>query len=106
MGSIRTLAGSGALFLDFRHLGKRCREYTALLDTPANRKRVEKNGISFKEAINSTIRDGLVYADTARAKEKKRFKLTGRLLRSKAAFNFHKAQQLAEVAENDPDFRW
>ena len=42
MGSIRTLAGSGALFLDFRHLGKRCREYTALLDTPANRKRVEK----------------------------------------------------------------
>jgi integrase len=42
MGSIRTLVGSGALFLDFRCAGKRCREYTALLDTPANRKRVEK----------------------------------------------------------------
>ena len=42
MGSIRTLAGSGALFFDFRHAGKRCREYTALLDTPANRRRVEK----------------------------------------------------------------
>lgn len=42
MGSIRTLAASDALFFDFRYLGKRCREYTALLDTPANRKRVEK----------------------------------------------------------------
>ena len=42
VGSIRTLASSGALFLDFRFLGKRCREYTALLDTPANRKRVDK----------------------------------------------------------------
>lgn len=28
--------------MDFRHLGKRCREYTALPDTPANRKRLEK----------------------------------------------------------------
>ena len=42
MGSVRSLTGSGALFLDFRFAGKRCREYTALLDTPANRKRVEK----------------------------------------------------------------
>jgi integrase len=42
MGSIRALSGRGTLFMDFRYRGKRCREYTALDDTPANRKRLEK----------------------------------------------------------------
>jgi integrase len=28
--------------MDFRYAGSRCREYTALTDTPANRKRLEK----------------------------------------------------------------
>lgn len=42
MGSVRTLAGRGTLFLDFRYQGRRQREYTALADTPANRKRLEK----------------------------------------------------------------
>jgi integrase len=42
MGSVRQLAGRGTLFLDFRYRGQRCREYTALPDTPANRKRLEK----------------------------------------------------------------
>lgn len=42
MGSVRALAGRGTLFLDFRFEGKRCREYTALADTPPNRKRLEK----------------------------------------------------------------
>jgi integrase len=42
MGSVRTLAGRGTLFMDFRYQGARCREYTALDDTPANRKRLQK----------------------------------------------------------------
>jgi len=42
MGSIRCNVALGTLFLDFRHAGKRCREYTALPDTPANRKKLEK----------------------------------------------------------------
>ncbi len=42
MGSVRQLSGRGTLFLDFRYLGQRCREYTALPDTPVNRKRLEK----------------------------------------------------------------
>jgi integrase len=42
MGSVRTLAGKGTLFLDFRYGGERRREYTALPDTPVNRKRLEK----------------------------------------------------------------
>jgi len=40
MGSINQRGGK--LFLDFRYLGKRCREYTKLPDTPANRKRAKK----------------------------------------------------------------
>jgi len=42
MGSVRLLSGRGTLFMDFRYAGSRCREYTALTDTPANRKRLEK----------------------------------------------------------------
>ena len=42
MGSVRTLASRGTLFLDFRYRGQRCREYTALADTPTHRKRLQK----------------------------------------------------------------
>ncbi|MCV2351095.1 site-specific integrase [Paucibacter sp. Y2R2-4] len=42
MGSIRLLSSRGTLFMDFRFQGQRCREYTALTDTPANRKRLQK----------------------------------------------------------------
>ena len=42
MGSIRTLSTTGCLFFDFRYQGVRCREYTALSDSPANRKKLAK----------------------------------------------------------------
>ena len=42
MGSTRKLDKTGNLFIDFRFRGERCREYTALPDTSANRKRLEK----------------------------------------------------------------
>lgn len=42
MGAIRTRDGSKNLFIDFKYLGQRCREQTALPDTPANRKMLEK----------------------------------------------------------------
>jgi integrase len=41
MGSVRVHA-RGTLFLDFRYQGRRCREYTALPDSAANRQRLEK----------------------------------------------------------------
>jgi integrase len=41
MASIRAY-GDGKLFIDFRYGGERCREYTLLEDTPANRKRLAK----------------------------------------------------------------
>ncbi|WP_374278539.1 Arm DNA-binding domain-containing protein [Azonexus sp.] len=42
MASIRKHSQTGALFFDFRYLGRRCREYTTLPDTPGNRKKMEK----------------------------------------------------------------
>lgn len=42
MGSIRSRIDSGLLFFDFRFKGERCREQTALKDTMANRRKLEK----------------------------------------------------------------
>lgn len=42
MGSIRVRKDNGLLFIDFYFRTIRCREQTALTDTPANRKRVQK----------------------------------------------------------------
>jgi len=41
MGKVRARKETGKLYLDFMCQGHRCREQTALLDTTANRKRVE-----------------------------------------------------------------
>ena len=42
MGSIRKHGQTGALFFDFQYQGKRCREYTTLIDTSGNRKLMKK----------------------------------------------------------------
>jgi len=41
MGHIRSRKETGKLYLDFKYQNLRCREQTALLDTPANRKKLE-----------------------------------------------------------------
>lgn len=41
MVNVRARQDTGQLFLDFRYRGVRCREQTALADTPENRRRVE-----------------------------------------------------------------
>jgi integrase len=45
---------NGLLFFDFRYQGVRCREYTKLDDTPANRKRMQK----VLDRIQQAITDG------------------------------------------------
>jgi integrase len=52
MASVRDY--SGKLFCDFRYKGKRCREYTALEDTKANRQKLMK----FLEKVESEIKEG------------------------------------------------
>lgn len=51
MGSIRKHTQTGALFFDFRNQGQRCREYTALPDTPANRKKMQRLMDTIEERI-------------------------------------------------------
>jgi integrase len=41
VASIRCKSSTNRLFLDFQYKGKRCREFTALDETPANRKKLE-----------------------------------------------------------------
>lgn len=41
MGNVRARKETGKLYLDFHYCGVRCREQTALADTPANRKKVQ-----------------------------------------------------------------
>ena len=41
MGNIVARPETGKLFFDFRYRNKRCREQTALDDTPANRRKRE-----------------------------------------------------------------
>lgn len=53
MASVREY--SGKLFCDFRYQGKRCREYTALEDTKANRHKLAK----LLEKIESEIKEGV-----------------------------------------------
>lgn len=52
MASIRSRADTGLLFLDFRYCGARCREQTALPDTTANRKKLEKVLAKIEEEIS------------------------------------------------------
>ena len=42
MGSIRVRESTEKLFFDFRYAGKRCREQTALDNTPVNRRKLEQ----------------------------------------------------------------
>jgi integrase len=41
MASVRCKSSTNRLFLDFQYRGQRCREFTALDDSPANRKKLE-----------------------------------------------------------------
>lgn len=54
MASIRVREQTGKLFFDFRYRNKRCREQTALDDTPANRRKLE--GILKKIEAEITLR--------------------------------------------------
>ena len=51
MVKVRARQDTGMLFLDFQHGGRRCREQTALLDTPANRRDVEALGKRIDKAL-------------------------------------------------------
>lgn len=61
---------SGYLYIDFRYQGKRCREQTLLLDTPANRIKLKK----WMEQLDTDIKLG-VFQYAAYFPESKRAKL-------------------------------
>ncbi|MDQ6983706.1 MAG: DUF3596 domain-containing protein, partial [Ghiorsea sp.] len=42
MASVRARSNNKKLFFDFQFMGRRCREYTQLTDTPINRKKLQR----------------------------------------------------------------
>lgn len=54
MASIQVRKETGSLILDFYYRGRRCREQTALSDTPANRKKLQK----VLDRIEAAMQDG------------------------------------------------
>lgn len=68
MASIRARAESSCLFLDFRYRGVRCREQTALQDTPANRRTLEAFANRIKrEMAKGTFQYRAFFPDSPRA---------------------------------------
>ena len=55
MASIRARKGSNMLFVDFYYMGKRCRETTNLIDTTANRKKLESIILNMEAEIRLGI---------------------------------------------------
>jgi integrase len=55
MASIQVRKETGSLILDFYYRGRRCREQTALSDTPANRKKLQKVPFSPSRSINPLV---------------------------------------------------
>lgn len=66
MAKVRVRKETGKLYLDFMFAGHRCREQTALSDTPANRKKAE----ALLQRVQAKILLGeLNYAEFFRAVE-------------------------------------
>jgi len=70
MVKVRTRPETGNLYLDFGYRGTRCREYTALMDTPANRRQVQ----ALARRIERDLKSGRFeytryFPDSPRAKE-------------------------------------
>jgi len=74
MGSVRLHPGKGALFLDFRYQGRRCREYTALRDTDSNRRRLQRTLRSIEQQIAEGVFDYAATFQRAQPKNQRRSK--------------------------------
>ncbi len=51
MANVRVRPETGCLYFDFQYRGIRCRELTALTDTPANRRAVQSVATRIKRKI-------------------------------------------------------
>lgn len=70
MARIRVRRETGTLFLDFQYRGDRCREQTALPDTPGNRKVLDALAKRIDKAIlKGTFDYAEFFPDSPRAKE-------------------------------------
>jgi len=69
------------------------------------KKRRAGNDLSFKEVVNQTLRNGLIYEEKIDEEQSKPFKLSGRLLESKMPFNFDRPRHLLEAVDEEHDLK-
>ncbi|MDO8905637.1 Arm DNA-binding domain-containing protein [Hydrogenophaga sp.] len=67
MPNIRVHKPNGMLFFDFRYQGQRCREYTALPDSPVNRRKMEKVLARIEAEIEAGSFDYKAYFPSSKA---------------------------------------
>lgn len=67
MPNIRVHKPNGMLFFDFRYQGQRCREYTALPDSPVNRRKMEKVLARIESEIEAGSFDYKAYFPSSKA---------------------------------------
>ncbi|MYL23460.1 DUF3596 domain-containing protein [Halomonas alkaliantarctica] len=93
MGKVAARKETGKLYFDFRYLGKRCREQTALDNTAANRKKLERILEKIEAEITLGSFDyGRYFPDSPRAKTLSKRALT-------AVGGYHATPLLSEFAE-------
>ena len=103
MGKVRARADNEKLFLDFYYQGVRCREQTALADTPSNRRKVER----LLERIEAEIKAGrfdygATFPGSARALE---FTGVSSVTRSSAGTRSRLASRREQEINRTPRFR-
>jgi integrase len=104
MGSIRKREDNGLLFMDFRYKGARFREQTALAESVANRKRLEKAMESIEADIASGTFDYLRYFPSS--KNVAKFdELNGSPTLKPLAANIAKIGMFPEANSTDPLFK-
>ncbi|WP_379866569.1 tyrosine-type recombinase/integrase [Marinobacter sp. M5B] len=104
MGSVRARESTQKLFFDFTYRGKRCREQTALDDTPANRKKL----LAILKRIEAEITLGIFeynkyFPDSPRAQE---FTRQAELRRARAAHDTPLFSEFSQTWLDEMRIQW
>jgi integrase len=104
MGSVRVRESTQKLFFDFKYRGKRCREQTALDNTPANRKKLQAILKRIEAEITlGTFEYHKYFPDSPRARE---FTRQAELQRARAAHDTPLFREFSQTWLDEMRIQW
>ena len=104
MGSVRVRESTQKLFFDFKYRGKRCREQTALDNTPANRKKLQAILKRIEAEITlGTFEYHKYFPDSPRARE---FTRQAELQRARAAHDTPLFSEFSQTWLDEMRIQW